>query len=140
MFRGIPDMYYVSNEQILNGKRIIPGETFHTDHSNHPAPPKATILFAVSLPSSGGDTQYVNMHDAYDDLPEAMKQRIDGLRAVHVYLSKYSPRSLGPLDEESRKALPPPGIHPLVRVHPDNGRKALYLNPVRIESIVGMED
>jgi taurine dioxygenase len=137
---GHPDVYYVSNDQIVNGKRIIPGESFHTDHSNHPAPPKATTLFAVSLPSSGGDTQYVNMHDAYDDLSEAMKRRIDGMRAVHVYLSKYSPRSLGLLTEESRKALPPPGIHPLVRVHPDNGRKALYLNPVRIESIVGMED
>jgi taurine dioxygenase len=137
---GHPDVYYVSNDQIVNGKRIIPGESFHTDHSNHPAPPKATTLFAVSLPSSGGDTQYVNMHDAYDDLSEAMKRRIDGMRAVHVYLSKYSPRSLGLLTEESRKALPPPGIHPLVRVHPDNGRKALYLNPVRIESSVGMED
>ena len=137
---GHPDVYYVSNDQIVNGKRIIPGESFHTDHSNHPAPPKATTLFAVSLPSSGGDTQYVNMHDAYDDLSGTMKRRIDGMRAVHVYLSKYSPRSLGLLTEESRKALPPPGIHPLVRVHPDNGRKALYLNPVRIESIVGMED
>jgi taurine dioxygenase len=137
---GHPDVYYVSNDQIVNGKRIIPGESFHTDHSNHPAPPKATTLFAVSLPSSGGDTQYVNMHDAYEDLSGTMKRRIDGMRAVHVYLSKYSPRSLGLLTEESRKALPPPGIHPLVRVHPDNGRKALYLNPVRIESIVGMED
>ncbi len=63
--------------------------------------------------------------------------RIDGLKAVHVYLSKYSPRALGGLSEESRQALPPPGVHPLVRTHPDNGRKALYLNPVRIESIVG---
>ena len=62
----------------MNGKRIIPGESFHTDHSNHPAPPKATTLFAVSLPSSGGDTQYVNMHDAYDDLSEVMKRRSTG--------------------------------------------------------------
>src|SRR3954463_6545059 len=77
---GHPDVYYVSNDQVVNGKRIIPGETFHTDHSNHPAPPKATTLFAVSLPSSGGDTQYVNMHNAYDDLAEAMKRRIDGLK------------------------------------------------------------
>lgn len=135
-----PDVYYVSNDQIVNGKRIIPGESFHTDHSNHPIPPKATTLFAVSLPSTGGDTQYVNTHDAYDDLPEATKRRIDGLKAVHVYLSKHSPRSLGHLSEESRNALPPPGIHPLVRTHPDNGRKALYLNPVRMESIPGMED
>src|SRR5665213_4121318 len=80
------------------------------------------------------------MHLAYDELPEAMKRRIDGLKAVHVYLSKYSPRELRPLSADSLKSLPPPGIHPLVRVHPDNGRKALFLNPVRIESIVGMSD
>jgi len=59
---------------------------------------------------------------------------------VHVYLSKYSPRPLGRLTEESRRELPPPGIHPLVRTHPENGRKALFLNPVRMESIVGMDD
>ena len=137
---GHPDVYYVSNDQIVDGKRIIPGETFHTDHSNHPAPPKATTLFAVSLPSSGGDTQYVNMHNAYDDLPDETKQRIEGLRAVHVYLSKYSPRSLGHLSEESRRNLPPPGVHPLVRTNPDNGRKGLFLNPVRMEAIEGMGD
>jgi taurine dioxygenase len=47
---GHPDVYYVSNDEIVNGRRIIPGETFHTDHSNHPRPPKATMLFAVELP------------------------------------------------------------------------------------------
>jgi len=137
---GHPAIEYISNEEIVDGRRIIPGETFHTDHSNHPRPPKATTLFAVQLPASGGDTQYVNMHDAYDDLPEDTKQRISGLEAVHVYQSKYSPRRLAGLSEESRRNLPPPGIHPLVRTHPENGRKALYLNPVRMESIVGMED
>jgi taurine dioxygenase len=137
---GHPDVSYVSNDEFVNGRRIIPGETFHTDHSNHPRPPKATTLFAVELPSSGGDTQYVNMHDAYDDLPEKTKQKIDGLKAVHAYLSKYSPRPLGYLSEESRRNLPPPGVHPLVRTHPENGRKALFLNPVRMEAIVGMED
>jgi len=105
---GYPHMYFVSNEQTVPGKRYISGETFHSDHSNHPAPPKATILYPVSLPSYGGDTQYVNMHRAYDDLPDATKRRIDPLKAVHVYLSKYSPRELKPLNEESLKALPPP--------------------------------
>ena len=137
---GYPQINYVSNEQTVPGKRYISGETFHTDHSNHPAPPKATLLYPVSLPSSGGDTQYVNMHEAYEDLSEAIKRRIDGLKAVHLYQSRYSPRELRPLSETSAKALPPPGVHPLVRTHPESGRKALYLNPVRIESIVGMED
>src|SRR5262245_26968801 len=137
---GHPDVYYISNDEIVNGKRIIPGETFHTDHSNHPRPPKATMLFAVELPSSGGDTQYVNMHDAYDDLPDDTKRRIEGLQAVHVYQSKYSPRSLGRISQDSLRDVPPPGIHPLVRTHPENGRRALFLNPVRMESIIGMED
>ena len=137
---GHPDVDYICNDEIVDGKRIIPGETFHTDHSNHPCPPKATTLFAVELPTRGGDTQYVNMHDAYDDLPDETKRKIDGLKAVHVYQSKYSPRSLGKITEESRRQLPPPGIHPLVCTHPENGRKALFLNPVRMESIIGMED
>jgi taurine dioxygenase len=137
---GHPDVSYVTNDEFVNGRRIIPGETFHTDHSNHPRPPKATMLFAVELPTSGGDTQYVNMHDAYEDLPSATKQKIDGLKAMHVYLSKYSPRPLGAISQDSMRQVPPPGIHPLVRTNPDNGRKALFLNPVRMEAIEGMRD
>src|SRR5438309_9930317 len=100
---GHPGVDYVSNDQIENGRRIIPGETFHTDHSNHPRPPKATTLFAVNLPSSGGDTQYINMHDAFDDLPADTKQTINGLKAVHAYVRKYRPRPLGKISEESRR-------------------------------------
>jgi taurine dioxygenase len=81
---GHPDVSYVSNDEFVNGRRIIPGETFHTDHSNHPAPPKATTLFAVELPSNGGDTQYVNMHEAYDDLPAKTKDRIDRLSEIET--------------------------------------------------------
>ena len=137
---GHPEVYEVRNTKVAPGEYRIQGATFHTDHSNHPIPPKATSLFPVSLPSYGGDTQFVNMHNAYDDLPEATKRRIEGLKAVHVFESRFSPRKLRPLDEKSREVLPPPGIHPVVRVHPENGRKALYLNPVRIEAIEGMEE
>ena len=136
---GHPEVYVVKNEKTETGFRIQ-GGSFHTDHSNHPVPPKATALHPVSLPTYGGDTQFVNMHNAYDDLPEATKRRIAGLKAVHVFESKFSPRKLRPLDEKSREELPPPGIHPLVRLHPENGRKALYMNPVRIEAIVGMPE
>jgi len=69
-----------------------------------------------------------------------MKTRIAGLKAVHAYESRYTPRKLRALTEDSRKVLPPPAVHPLVRVHPDNGRKFLYLNPVRIDAIIGMAD
>jgi len=137
---GHGEVYEVRNVQIAPGKYRIAGGSFHTDHSNHPIPPKATALHPVSLPTYGGDTQFVDMHAAYDDLPEATKRRITGLKALHVFESKFSPRKLRPLDEQSRAVLPPPTWHPLVRVHPENGRKALYLNPVRIEAIDGMPE
>lgn len=133
-------IFEVKNQEVAPGKYYIVGETFHTDHSNDPVPPKATSLHPVSLPSKGGDTQFVNMHHAYDDLSDAMKRRIEKLVAVHVYVSKYSPRALIKVDTETAKQVPPPALHPLVRIHPENGLKYLYLNPVRMEAIVGMSD
>jgi taurine dioxygenase len=133
-------IFEVKNEPRPDGTYYIVGESFHTDHSNDPIPPKATVLHPVSLPDKGGDTQFVNVHAAYDDLSDAMKQRIENLMAVHVYASSYSPRLLKKLDDDTVAALPPPAVHGLVRVHPDTGRKFLYLNPVRMEHIVGMPD
>jgi taurine dioxygenase len=133
-------IFEVRNKEIAPGKYYIVGETFHTDHSNDPVPPKATSLHTVTLPNRGGDTQFVNVHRAYDDLSEKMKQRIEKLVAAHVYVSKYSPRDLIKVDDESLKTLPAPALHSLVRIHPDNGRRFLYLNPVRMESIIGMSD
>ena len=137
---GHPEVSEIRNTEVAPGKYQIAGESFHTDHSNHPCPPRATSLHTVSLPSRGGDTQFVNMHLAYDELSDAMKRRIEGLRAVHAFESRYTPRKMRELSPESRKKLPPSGLHPLVRIHPENGRKFLYLNPVRMDSIDGMED
>ena len=136
-----PLIHYISNQDHYpDGKRYIPGEGYHTDHSNAAEPPKATVLHAVQLPDRGGDTQFVNMHRAYEDLPDATKRRIDGLKALHVYQSRYSERKLMALSEANREAVPDGVLHPLVRTHPENGRKAIYLNPIRIEAIVGMTE
>jgi taurine dioxygenase len=136
-----PLIHYVSNQDSYpDGTRYIPGAGYHTDHSNAAAPPKATVLHAVKLPDRGGDTQYVNMHRAYEDLPEAMRNRIDGLRAIHVYQSRHSARKLMTLSEANRKAVPDAVLHPLVRTHPETGRKAIFLNPIRIEGIEGMAE
>ena len=75
-------IHYISNQDKLeDGKTYIPGEGYHTDHSNDRAPPKATALHAVKLPNTGGDTQFVNMCEAFDALPGATKKKIDGLQA-----------------------------------------------------------
>jgi len=136
-----PMVHYISNQdRFEDGTVYIPGEGYHTDHSNDAKPPKATALHAVKLPKSGGDTQFINMHEAYAALPENTKKRIDGLKARHVYQSKHSERKLMSLPAEKRKVIAAFVIHPLVRTHPESGRKALYINPIRIEEIVGMAD
>ena len=136
-----PLVHYISNQDFYpDGRRYIPGEGYHTDHSNAAMPPKATVLHAVRLPERGGDTQYVNMMAAFDALPDATKRRIDGLRAVHVYQSRHSARKLMTLTKESRERVPEAVVHPIVRTHPETGRKAIYINPIRIEGIVGMAE
>ncbi len=94
----------------------------------------------MQLPDHGGDTQFTNMHRAYDDLSPAMKARISGMRAMHVYQSQHSERKLMALSDAAREKVPDAVMHPLVRTHPENGRKSLYLNPIRIEGIVGIEE
>jgi alpha-ketoglutarate-dependent taurine dioxygenase len=136
-----PEIHYISNQDFFpDGRRYIPGEGYHTDHSNAAEPPKATVLHAVQLPDHGGDTQFVNMHRAYEGLPSATKARIGDLRAVHVYQSRHSERKLMGLTDAARQKVPEAVLHPLVRTHPESGRKAIYLNPIRIEGIIGMEE
>src|SRR5215470_14735341 len=139
--RECPAIHYISNQDKLeDGTVYIPGEGYHTDHSNDAEPPKATALHAVKLPKTGGDTQFVNMYEAYDALPDSVKVKIDGLKARHVYQSKYSERKLPKLPGERKRIENSTVIHPLVRTHPESGRKAIYINPIRIEEIIGMSE
>jgi taurine dioxygenase len=122
---------------IVDGKLHVRGENFHTDHSNFPAPPKATTLHAIALPKSGGDTQFVDVRAAFDDLPDATKRKLVALRSPHVYESSQSPRKMAELSPEERARVPQT-VQPLVIRHPENGRAALYLNTGRMEGIEGM--
>src|SRR6478672_4474073 len=83
-----PQIHYISNQdKFPDGRRYIPGEGWHTDHSNDSRPPMATVLHAVKLPSRGGDTQFANMATAYEALPQETRLRIAPLIAIHVYQS-----------------------------------------------------
>lgn len=135
-----PQIHYLSNQdRFPDGRRYIPGEGWHTDHSNDARPPKATALHAVTLPDRGGDTQFANMAAAYAALPETERERLSELVAIHVYQSSHSARKLMALSDHNRERVPNAVLHPLVRTHPENGRKSLYINPIRIEGIVGMD-
>jgi taurine dioxygenase len=134
-----PQIHYISNQDRLpDGTRYIPGEGWHTDHSNDTRPPKATVLHAVTLPDQGGDTQFANMAAAYEALPVAMQDRIAELIAVHVYQSSHSARKLMALSDTNKERVPNAVLHPIVRTHPDNHRKSIYINPIRIEGIIGL--
>src|SRR5690242_12548559 len=113
-----PLVHYISNQDFYpDGRRYIPGEGYHTDHSNAARPPKATILHALSLPDRGGDTQYVDMRLAYEELPQQTKRRLDGLKAIHVYQSRHSARKLMELSPENGRQIPDAVTHPVVRTH-----------------------
>jgi taurine dioxygenase len=135
-----PQIHYISNQDSFpDGTRYIPGEGWHTDHSNDTRPPKATVLHAVTLPDQGGDTQFANMAAAYAALPKAIQQRIEGMLAIHVYQSSHSARKLLGLSDANKERIPNAVLHPIVRTHPDNHRKSIFINPIRIEGILGLD-
>lgn len=136
-----PEIHYISNQdRYPTGERYIPGAGYHTDHSNAAVPPKATILHAKELPSFGGDTQFVNMGYAYETLPPETQAAIDGRMAEHLYQASHSARKLVGLTTKRKQEIEESVIHPLVRTHGETGRRALYINPIRIERIVDMAD
>jgi len=136
-----PEIHYISNQdKYEDGRRYIPGSGYHTDHSNAANPPKATILHAKSLPKKGGDTQFVNMARAFETLDIDIQKRINGLKAEHVYQSSHSSRKLVGLTEQRKAEIEKSVSHPLIRTHDETARKAIYINPIRIERIIGMDD
>jgi alpha-ketoglutarate-dependent taurine dioxygenase len=111
---------------------------WHTDKSYLAVPALLTMLQALELPPEGGDTEFADMTAAYDALPGQTKREIAGLRAVHSF--EYMRTSTGdrPLTAAERAATPPV-VHPLVRTHPDTGRKSLYIG-MYCAAIVGLDE
>jgi taurine dioxygenase len=113
------------------------GGDWHTDSPWDTEICKATQLYALAIPSVGGDTLFANMYEAYETLPEALKKRIEGLKAEHAYGGR---KRKGHELLEAEDRLLPPAVHPVVRVHEETGRKALYANPTHILRIQGLSD
>jgi taurine dioxygenase len=79
------------------------------------------------------------MAAAYDALPAKMQERIAGRLAIHVYQSSHSARKLMQLSDANKERVPNAVLHPIVRTHPETGRKSIYINPIRIEGILGLD-
>lgn len=141
---GHPEILTVSNI-VENGKPVGLGDAgkyWHSDISYKALPSLGSLLHAQELPAEGGDTLFANMHQAYDTLPEALRTAIDGKLAVHSYLAKYGQLQKDgnwrPTLSEQQLAQVQEVVHPVVRIHPETGRRALFVSEgftTRIEGL-----
>lgn len=138
---GYPEIYVVSNV-VENGVAIGSlgaGEAvWHTDMSYLPDPPKASVLMAREVPANGGDTSFCTMYGAWERLPEPLRARVAHLRVKHdgTYNSGGFVRAGVTPTDDPRMA--PGTVHPLVCVHPETGRRHLYLGRRRNAWLEGL--
>lgn len=134
MYDGYQDVSLLEND----GSKTAIGAMWHTDNTDFVEPPMASLLYSEISPAVGGDTIWASMYAAYDALSEAMKAYLDGMTALHdnsiikqLYAAEGTLRNEGVMVNE-------PTEHPVIRVHPQTGRKALYVNPSYTRTILGI--
>ena len=148
LLSGYPEILLVSNIKNEAGEHIglaDAGFTWHTDTSYRKRPSRCSLLYAKEVPYRDGkplgDTVFANMIAAYEALPEPMRRRLAGLKAIHRYAMRRrvenSPR---PKLTAAQLAETPDIAHPIVRTHPYTGRKALYVTAGECIGIEGMPE
>jgi taurine dioxygenase len=121
---GHPEVFEIHAHK---DSKVANGEFWHSDVSCDEIPPLGTMLQIHILPEIGGDTLFANMYAAYDALSPPLQRMLAGLTATHgsehVYRGRYSDRGV-----DDRGKVYPQAVHPVVRTHPETGRRALYVN------------
>jgi taurine dioxygenase len=144
-YRGMQDDNEIVMVRREPGDEHIVGEDWHTDTTMVEEPPMGAILYAIETPPYGGDTCFANQYLAYDTLSDGMKRMIDGLRAVHTdrlvagpVASRNRFRSTKVReDADWRETI---SLHPVVRTHPETGRKLLFVNAAYTVGFEGMTE
>ena len=135
-----PEMVFLLRQP---GDTSAAGEKWHADTTMMAAPPMGAILYALDVPDYGGDTLFSNQYLAYETLSEGMKRLLAPLHAVHNDSRVAGPQA-GVNAQRSSKVRedadwrPTESVHPVVRSHPETGRKCLFLNQVYVHRIEGM--
>ena len=141
--------HIIAVERRADEQAPIFAEAWHTDWSFQATPPIGTCLLGITIPPSGGDTLFANQHAALDAMPAALRQRIEGVRAVHSARLGYAPDGLyGDADAHSDRSMTiRPSVtaeatqpHPLIRRHSETGRASLYGCLGYIVGIDGLDD
>jgi len=155
VLRDYPELLLLTNRRDAAGNYVSlrdGGSVWHSDLSYMAEPSMGSLLYALDVPVDGGDTEWANMYLAWETLPEATKRRIEGLAAIHQFDQSENPRLAPPADFDPAavkgsiwekksaaiKARTPDVLHPVVRVHPETGRKALFVNRRFTIGIAGM--
>jgi taurine dioxygenase len=147
---GLPEHPEIVRVRKPAGESASFGTGWHTDNTFFEAPSLGTILYGLAIPPYGGDTLFASMTRAYDALSDGMKEMLDGLVAVHSAARAYDPAVTGeakyrgdaPIRYRHSDAIGKEVRHPVVRTHPETGRKGLFVNPMftlRIDGLHGAE-
>ncbi len=131
---GYPEVLAITHDRASKGKE----NAWHSDVTWRLEPSLGSILRAVDVPPVGGDTLFADMEAAYDGLDESLKTKLDGLTARHDFAHFRQRFKDDPAGLAQMEAKYPNPHHPVVRVHPDTGRKSLYVNIAFTQQIDGM--
>ena len=119
------------------------GGVWHSDTTYQSCPPMATVLYAKELPPIGGDTLFANQYAAYDQLSDGLKHMLESLRGVNIAGKKQVSATRSERVKEAGSGISAEqmsGIHPVVRTHPETGRKSLFVNPAHTISFDGWSE
>ena len=129
-----PDVVRLEKDAMAKGRENL----WHTDVTWRECPSLGAVLRAIEVPPVGGDTLWADMGAAYDLLPEALKERIDGLVAVHDWIDTFG-RAMDPATRDALRPHFPAVEHPVVRTHPETGRRTLFVNVAFTQHVVGLD-
>jgi alpha-ketoglutarate-dependent taurine dioxygenase len=118
--------------------QVALAQFWHTDSSYLAVPCTGALLHGIEVSRSGGETQFTNMCLAYEQLPERLKQQVEGRKARHNFANLHSLAKLNAMTE-AEKAKVPAVWQPMVRIHPVTRRKSLYISPVYNDEVEGMD-
>ncbi len=121
-------------------RRGARNDFWHSDISCAPTPPALTVLHAITVPEGKGDTLICNMYRAFEELPDDIKAKVDGLTAEHSGDAIRRRNEADNTDGTKNIDVPPAEIHPVVRRHPDTGRRALFTNRFFTTKFTGMTE
>jgi len=132
--KGHPEVFEI---HATKDSKIANGEFWHSDVSCDERPPLGTMLQLHILPACGGDTMFSNMYSAYDTLSGPLKMMLNGLTATHeseqIYKGRYKDRGKSDVDIDC-----PSAVHPVIRTHPETGKKGLFVNRTFTTKINGL--